>query len=88
MVCSSTKALSLLAISERLSSPVRVSQPVLTELEIGGKLARQGAGALSLETPGRRTDKTGRLSRIPATLSHPAWGKDSLTETRRLDAEH
>jgi DNA processing protein len=36
-------ALSLPALSEGLSSPIQVLQPLLTELEIGGYLVRQGA---------------------------------------------
>ena len=37
------EALSLPALSEGLSSPIQALQPVLTELEIGGYLVRQGA---------------------------------------------
>ena len=37
------EALSLPALSEGLSSPIQALQPLLTELEIGGYLVRQGA---------------------------------------------
>ena len=37
------EALSLPALSEGLSRPIQALQPVLTELEIGGYLVRQGA---------------------------------------------